>query len=209
MSDEYASIAAHCNVQLKVEGSKFISDAFPITSEDDVISFLEGIKKKYFDATHHCFAFVIGKKQTSFRYSDDGEPSGTAGIKIFSAIQSHNFSDTLVVVTRYFGGTKLGVGGLGRAYYDAAQLVLQHAKPITKQCVVRLRISFFHEEMNGVMNTITKNKIIIAKREYTDIVAFLLYVPKSFVEQLSLQLTNATRGQLTIELQHEETIITD
>ena len=128
-------------VKLKEKGSIFIACAFPVASEDKSKACTDGIKKEFFDATHHCFAFRIGKgKDEIVRYSDAGEPRGTAGKPIFTAIQSKNLTDVLVVVTRYFGGVKLGTGGLSRAYHEIALKVLEQCEIIRK--IKKLQINF-------------------------------------------------------------------
>ena len=132
MRDEYQSIKADVTASIKVEGSKFIAAAFPVDLRLQTEQILANVRKEYFDATHHCYAYALGSEGKEFRYSDDGEPSGTAGIKILAAIQSKSLSDILVVVTRYFGGTKLGTGGLGRAYFESASRVLSDAVVVPK-----------------------------------------------------------------------------
>lgn len=128
-------------VKLKEKGSIFIACAFPVSSEDEVKPCIDGIKKELFDATHHCFAFRIGKGNDEIvRYSDAGEPRGTAGKPIFTAIQFKNLTDLLVVVTRYFGGVKLGMGGLSRAYHETAVKVLEQCEIIKK--IKKLKIDF-------------------------------------------------------------------
>ena len=142
MKDEYLSIAVDATASLKVEGSKFIASAFPVDLRFQAEEMLTKVRKKYFDATHHCFAYTLGSEGKEFRYSDDGEPSGTAGIKILAAIQSKDLSDILVVVTRYFGGTKLGTGGLGRAYFASAHRVLSDAAVVPKVVTEEMQITF-------------------------------------------------------------------
>jgi uncharacterized YigZ family protein len=128
-------------VKLKEKGSIFIACAFPVSSEDEVKACIDNIKKELFDATHHCFAFRIGKGNDEIiKYSDAGEPRGTAGKPIFTAIQSKNLTDVLVVVTRYFGGVKLGTGGLSRAYHESVLKVLEQCEIIRK--IKKLQINF-------------------------------------------------------------------
>jgi len=191
----YSSVQSETSVQIKVEGSRFIADVFPIVDEEDAKNKLESIRKKYFDATHHCYAYVLGVEKKHFRYSDDGEPSGTAGVKIHSAIQAKNLSDLLVIVTRYFGGTKLGVGGLGRAYFDAATEVLSRVKIISKAAVKEFIVAFPFSETNPVMNTINSHKLKISQTTYSDDRSIItLQVLPSQVESLQTLFTNATRG---------------
>lgn len=126
MDDEYFTIRSECRHEIKVKDSRFIGETFLIESPDDAVVRLESVRKREFAATHHCFAWQTGlEKNRQFKYSDDGEPSGTAGRPIYDALVGNGVTNTLVVVTRYFGGTKLGTGGLTHAYSDAAKEVLQ------------------------------------------------------------------------------------
>ena len=201
MNEIYSSIQQETSAQLKVEGSRFIADAFPVEDEESAKRTLEAIRKKYFDATHHCFAYVIGMGKKIVRYSDDGEPSGTAGIKIYNAIQSKNLSDILVIVTRYFGGTKLGVGGLGRAYFESAEAGLGKAKLISKAVMRELTVAFPFSETNPVMNVINMQKLTITKTDYEEGRSLLtLNVLPSRLSSIETLLTNATKGNAVIQL---------
>ncbi|MDE3057745.1 MAG: YigZ family protein [Bacteroidota bacterium] len=199
MNDEYFSIAKPAAATLKVEGSKFIAAAIPIGQQEDAERELQSIRKKYFDATHHCFAYALGIDRAQFRYSDDGEPAGTAGVKIFSAIQSKNVSDLLVVVTRYFGGTKLGVGGLGRAYYEAARTALDAAEMQAKLLAQQVKVTFPYAETSGVMNSLSSLHAKILDTLYDDDVTLTVAIRKSSAEAMVKQLTDATRGNVAIQ----------
>ena len=195
MDEVYLSVLTETSAQIKVEGSRFIADIFPAADEEEAKNKLETVRKKYFDATHHCYAYVIGAEKKNVRYSDDGEPSGTAGVKIHSAIHAKSLSDILVVVTRYFGGTKLGVGGLGRAYFDAAEYGIAQAKTISKALVRELQVSFPFSETNPVMNVINSQKLKIARTDYTsDRSIITLHILPSHLALVKLLFTNATRG---------------
>ncbi|MCK9407749.1 MAG: YigZ family protein [Bacteriovoracaceae bacterium] len=200
MDEIYRSIATATSVQIKVEGSRFIADVMPSVSEEEARTRLEAVRKQYFDATHHCFAYIIGAERTISRYSDDGEPSGTAGVKIHAAIHAKGLSDTLVIVTRYFGGTKLGVGGLGRAYFESAEHGIALAPTIQKAMVQELRVTFPFSETNPIMNIITSQKLKIAATEYThEHTNITLYVLPSLLNSVSVLFTNATRGAAGLE----------
>ena len=199
MDETYSSIRSHVSAQIKIEGSTFIADIFPAEGEEEAKTVLESIRKEYFDATHHCYAYVIGREKKLLRASDDGEPSGTAGIKIHSAIQSKNLSDILVVVTRYFGGTKLGVGGLGRAYFEAAIAGISSSEIITKAFAQELRIAFSFSTVNPVMNIIHSRKLKIASSTYDDNNSQVnLLVLPSTIPMLKSLFTDATRGSAEI-----------
>jgi uncharacterized YigZ family protein len=207
MNDEYFSIAKPASATLKVEGSKFIAAAIPIGQKEEAERELQLIRKEYFDATHHCFAYALGIERAVFRYSDDGEPAGTAGVKIFSAIQAKNVSDILVVVTRYFGGTKLGVGGLGRAYFETAQMALHAADMQTKLLVQEFKITFPYSETNSVMNCLSSllrpkdsgQDAKILDTVYDEDVTLTIAVRESLAEKTTVQLTDATRGNIAVQ----------
>jgi len=201
MDESYFSVSASCSSTVKIEGSKFIADVFPVETEIESEEYLHSIRKKYFDATHHCYAYAFGVDRKIFRSSDDGEPSGTAGLKILSAIQSKNLSDILVIVTRYFGGTKLGVGGLGRAYFDSSASVLSQASIIQKCVMQEFSIRFPFSETNAVMNLIHLNKFRIMKTKYDaeeTILTILLKLSQS--DSFTQSITNATRGKAFVKI---------
>ncbi len=199
MKDEYQSIAAETMASLKVEGSKFISSAFPVGSRVQAEETLAKVRREYFDATHHCFAYALGSEGKEFRYSDGGEPSGTAGPKILAAIQSKGLSDILVVVTRYFGGTKLGTGGLGRAYFDSAGRVLSEAVVVRKIVAEELHITFPYDETSRVMNALSNCKAKIIDTVYDDDVTLRISIRKSSAQLLADELVNVTRGNLAVK----------
>ena len=199
MKDEYLSIAADATASLKVEGSKFIASAFPVDLRFQAEEMLTKVRREYFDATHHCFAYTFGIEGKEFRYSDDGEPSGTAGIKILAAIQSKSLSDVLVVVTRYFGGTKLGTGGLGRAYYESANRVLSDAAVVPKVVTEEMQITFPYDETSRIMNTLSHRKAKIVDTIYDDDVTLRLSIRKNSALLLADELVNVTRGNIAVK----------
>jgi uncharacterized YigZ family protein len=157
------------------------------------------VRREYFDATHHCFAYTLGSEGKEFRYSDDGEPSGTAGIKILAAIQSKSLSDVLVVVTRYFGGTKLGTGGLGRAYFESANRVLSDAAVVPKVVTEEMQITFPYDETSRILNTLSHRKAKIVDTIYDDDVTLRLSIRKNSALLLADELVNVTRGNIAVK----------
>jgi uncharacterized YigZ family protein len=132
MTDEYTTIAAAAHAETKVKGSRFLALLAPAESADAAVAVLDSVRKARHDASHHCFAYRLGPDGSRERFSDAGEPSGTAGRPILHALQHAGLSDVVLVVTRYFGGTKLGVGGLRRAYADAARAVIGQARTFAR-----------------------------------------------------------------------------
>jgi len=148
-------------VLFKIKGSKFLSFAYPILSEQEAKEIIERLKKQYYQAHHCCYAYQIGIDKNYFRIHDDGEPKNTAGAPIYGQIQSFNLSHILVVVIRYFGGTKLGVGGLLNAYKTAAQMALEQAVIIEKTINIHYIIHFDYKNINQVMRIIKEKNIYI------------------------------------------------
>jgi len=158
-SDEYKTITHPSQGSFRDKGSKFLSFAIPVTSEQEVKQQLEVLRKQYYDATHHCYAYVLGFDKSGFRINDDGEPSGTAGRPIYGQILSADLTNVLIVVIRYYGGTKLGVPGLIHAYKTAAIEALQSATVVTKIVKEVYEIEYPYEIMNDVMKII-KDEIL-------------------------------------------------
>ena len=149
--DTYKTIAAPSEGIYKEKGSKFLAFAYPVRSIEEVKVHLEQLRKDYFDARHHCYAYILGPRKDAFRANDDGEPSGTGGSPIHGQLLSADLTDTLVVVVRYFGGILLGASGLANAYKTAARDAIEHAQIIEKTIDCRYRLGFAYETMNDVM----------------------------------------------------------
>lgn len=156
--DSYKTIKERTLGEYKEKGSKFISYAFEIESEEDFKEVLDSIKKEHFKARHHCYAYVIGVDEDQFRYNDDGEPGGTAGLPIFNQLKSFNLKNIGVVVVRYFGGTKLGVPGLIRAYKSATIDALENAKIITKYIKDSIEIAYDYDYSGAVSSVVNSYK---------------------------------------------------
>jgi uncharacterized YigZ family protein len=157
--DTYQTIDALASGVFKDKGSKFLAFAFPVFTEEEIKLHITNLKKEYFDARHHCFAFSLGLTGETYRAFDDGEPSGTAGKPILGQIHSFELTNVLVVVVRYFGGILLGTGGLIHAYKSAAADALQNATIIEKTENTTLMLSFNYEAMNDVMRILKDENI--------------------------------------------------
>ena len=192
--EEYLMVEAPGQGEIVEKKSRFIANVFSVRNEEEALAYIEEIKKKYWDARHHCYAFVIGKNNEIQRFSDDGEPQGTAGKPILEVLAKGNIHNTLIVVTRYFGGTLLGTGGLVRAYGQSAKAGIENAK------VVRVcdGVSF---QLNCDYNSIGKIKYIMAQRnimaeeEYGEDVTFHINMKRQDFELLKKQITDATGGK--------------
>lgn len=158
MTDSYLTVENKVETLYKEKGSKFFSFVFPVKDLSEVKSILDELKKKYYDATHHCYAYILGFEKEVFRMNDDGEPSSTAGKPIYGQLQSKNLTNVLLVVIRYFGGTKLGVSGLIKAYKTAAAECLSAAMIVEKKVRLSYKVMFPYEKMNAVMSLLKEIK---------------------------------------------------
>jgi uncharacterized YigZ family protein len=203
MTDEFITIASETRAELKVQASRFIAAALPVATRAEAEQFLDRERRTYHDATHHCFAYRLGTDGTQFRFSDAGEPSGSAGKPILAAIDAQRLTNVIVVVTRYFGGTKLGVGGLVRAYSDAALLVLERAEKVTKYKTTLLEATFPHSHISGVMHVVSTVGAKIVDTTYDEDVHAVLEIRLAKAEELKTALVNKTRGNIALKIHHQ------
>lgn len=157
--DEYLTISKPSEGLFKDRGSKFLAFAYPVSTEEEIKLIQEKLRSDYHDARHHCYAYMLGPEKEVFRMNDDGEPSSTAGKPILGQIRSFDLTNILIVVIRYFGGTKLGVGGLINAYKTAAEEALKNAKIIKKVLHDIYELKFEYPEMNEVMRIMKEEQI--------------------------------------------------
>ena len=163
----------------KEKGSKFFGYAFPVTDEHQVKEYINYLKKEHYSARHWCYAWQLGKSYESYRVNDDGEPSNSAGMPIFGQLQAYDLTNVLIVVVRYFGGTKLGVGGLMQAYKTAAKMSLENSKIVEKTIDEHFLIKFEYPEMNIVMRIIKEENLSILNQKMELHCEFKLAVRKS------------------------------
>jgi uncharacterized YigZ family protein len=162
MNDSYKTILKASEETLfKEKGSKFFGYAFPVLNEEDVKDCLEELKKKHHSARHFCYAYQIGVEDVKYRANDDGEPNNSAGLPIYGQIQSFEVTNILIVSVRYFGGTKLGVGGLISAYKTSAQITLEASEIIEKTIDVHFQLNFEYDLMNAVQRIIKEKNLVI------------------------------------------------
>lgn len=188
MDDVFLTISKISEGIYKEKGSKFISFAMPVSDVDEIKDILFRMKKDYYDARHICFAYRLGFDKTDFRYNDDGEPSGTAGKPIFGQILSNDLTDILVVVVRYFGGVKLGTGGLIVAYKEAAASAILNNEIITKTVNINLSFSFDYIFLNEVMRVVKERNVTILNQHFDNNCTMSVAVRKSEEEKLLSQL---------------------
>ncbi|MFR9652137.1 MAG: YigZ family protein [Rikenellaceae bacterium] len=182
MKDSYLTISEPAEAIYKIKSSKFLCYAYPISSEEEIAPLLEVLYKKYYDATHHCYAWRLGFDRS--RANDDGEPSSTAGKPILGQMLSREITNCLIVVVRYFGGTKLGVSGLIEAYRDSAAAVLDEAEVVEQTVDVRLKVAFSYMSMNGVMKVIKEMQPNIEQQDFDNLCTITLTIRSSKSDEL-------------------------
>lgn len=164
-NDSFLTISRESSGLYKEKGSRFLYFSFPVENEEEVKAKLAHLRKIHFDASHHCYAWVLGQKGTMFRANDDGEPNHSAGDPILGQIRSHQLTNLLIVVIRYFGGTKLGISGLIQAYKASAALAIEENEIIEKKVMGLLTIQFGYPQMNDVMKIIKTENLEIKNQE--------------------------------------------
>ena len=165
-TDSYKTLASSSEeILYKEKNSKFFGYAFPVTTEEEIKSIIDDLKKQHFSARHWCYAYQLGTTKIQYRANDDGEPNNSAGMPIYGQIQSFEVTNVLVVVVRYFGGVKLGVGGLISAYKTAAQMALEVSEIVEKTIDIHYLIRFDYKNMNKVMRVIKEKNLDIVSQK--------------------------------------------
>jgi uncharacterized YigZ family protein len=197
-NDSYLTITERRDKEIKILASRFLSYALPCRSADAFAAELDALRKEHFNASHHCHAWRIGYGGDTFRYSDDGEPSGTAGKRILGAIDRHGLTDIGIVVVRYFGGTKLGVGGLSRAYADAADAVLAECTIIQRFLTRQLTLTFPYDMTSQVHHVLDMHGIEVAGRRYEEHCIYAVAVRLSAHARFIRDLENFAQRTVTV-----------
>jgi len=182
----------------KEKGSKFISYAYPVSTEEEIKEKIANIKKQYYDARHHCYAYMLGHERNTFRAVDDGEPSSTAGKPILGQILSKEITNVLIVVVRYFGGTKLGVGGLINAYKSAAADALDNNEIIEKTLDAYFKIEYDYLKMNDVMKLIKDEQLDILSQDFGNLCKMEIRVRESEYKRIKTRIEKL--GEVAEEL---------
>ncbi len=187
----------------KEKGSKFLAFAYPVATEEEIKQHQETLRKKYFDARHHCFAWVLGADKEKYRVNDDGEPNHSAGDPILGQIRSHDLTNILIVVVRYFGGTKLGVSGLIQAYRTAAEDALMHANIIRKELMQNGSLSYPYKSTTEVQRLIKDFELSIMDQQFDEACQLNFEIRQSvldaFLEKIELLQSTGTVVTLAVE----------
>lgn len=196
--DTYRTIQHESQGLYKEKGSRFIAIAIPVGSLEEIKTHLELLRKQYHDARHHSYAYRLGVEPYEFRHNDDGEPSGTAGKPIYGQIQSFELTNILIVVIRYFGGVKLGTGGLIQAYRAAARNALENGIIISKTFNLNLEIRFDYSQMNAVMRVIKEEGLRVIRQDSGEHCCIMLEINKSSFEIVNKKFSSINLTDLTV-----------
>jgi uncharacterized YigZ family protein len=188
VENTYKTIAQKAEGLYKEKGSKFLAFGFPVTDESEVKSIVSSLRKKYHDARHHCYAYRIGTDPFRYRANDDGEPSGTAGKPIYGQIVSHDLTNILIVVVRYFGGTLLGKGGLAVAYRSAAASMISASAIMEKSVMITCFLTLPYSTFNGLMKIVKEEGIEHSHPVYGNPCTLTVFVPLPVYERFSAKL---------------------
>ena len=201
MLSPYKTISARSETETIINKSRFIGRAYPVQTEDEALSILAAIRKQHYDATHNCYAYVI--KDGAARFSDDGEPSGTAGMPMMEVLKAKNLVNTLVIVTRYFGGILLGAGGLVRAYSGSCADAVKEARPVTVVPGTKVVVKADYSRYNAIADFLNASGEVKAT-DYAEEVTVTLVIRSDDVEKFTAVLTEKTDGRITPEILGEE-----
>ncbi len=196
--DSFKTVHRVGSGEIIINKSKFIGHACPIESEEDALKFIEKNKKRYYNATHNVYAYVLGENSNIQRYSDDGEPSGTAGIPVLNVLKQENLRNVAVVVTRYFGGVKLGAGGLVRAYIKGSKVGLENAQIVDKILFQEIKAEIDYTLLGKLENELTKNNYIIKQKIFEQKITLIILVENKDVHKLKNILNDLSNGKANI-----------
>ena len=186
------------SAQITEKKSRFIGDVYNIENEEDALYYINETKKKYWDARHHCYAYIIGNNNEIKRFSDDGEPSGTAGKPILDVLDKSGIANCLIIVTRYFGGTLLGTGGLVRAYSKSVQEGLAQSRIITKYHGVLTEVGTDYNGVGKLQYLFAQKEIPIMNSQYEEAVKMQVLIPANRVDEIKKAVTEATNARASV-----------
>ena len=199
MVDSYNTILTPGTDEIVEKKSRFIGYAQPVSSEEEAYAFVESVKKKHYDARHNCHAFAIGKENTLYRFSDDGEPQGTAGKPILEVISGNQVTDICIVVTRYFGGTLLGTGGLVRAYTDAAKACIENTQVLAKRRMIPMKLHTNYTDFGKIQYLLASEEIPILDSEYGEDVCVHVEIFVDDADKVKKKLIEVTAARIIID----------
>lgn len=195
----YKTVKQYGEGEIEEKKSRFLGKIKPVETEEEALQFIEGIRKQYWDARHNCYAYIIGEHAECVRCSDDGEPSGTAGRPMLEVLKNQELKNVAAVVTRYFGGTLLGTGGLVRAYTQAVQEALKEAQIAAMTPVSVMTVRTDYTAIGKIKYMLAQDNILVEDEEYTTDVVVTVVVPLTDKEAFIKKMTEATNGRAVLE----------
>ncbi|HLR74566.1 MAG TPA: YigZ family protein [Virgibacillus sp.] len=195
----YLTVKAKGSDELIIQKSRFIGYVRRVETEEDAQAFIQEIKKKHYDATHNCSAYIIGENDQIQKANDDGEPGGTAGVPILEVLKRQKLKDTAVVITRYFGGIKLGAGGLIRAYGNATTRAIQATGVVKRQLMQGFTVTVDYTLIGKLENELRQSDYVLNSTDYQEKVSFFVYVKKGEEDAFKKWIVDLTNDQATIE----------
>ncbi|MBN9655920.1 YigZ family protein [Halobacillus sp. GSS1] len=199
MLESYYTVKPEGSEEVKIQKSRFIGYVKRCETEEEAQAFISQIKKKHHDATHNCSAYMIGEQDLIQKANDDGEPSGTAGVPILEVLKKRGLKDTAVVVTRYFGGIKLGAGGLIRAYGSTASEAINTTGVVRRQLMKEMKVTIDYHLLGKVENEVRNSDYTLERINYLENVELIVYVESGLEKECEDWMTNLTSGQASIE----------
>ncbi|MBM72439.1 MAG: YigZ family protein [Crocinitomicaceae bacterium] len=201
-TDSYLSLKGRSEGLFKSKGSKHFGYAFPVKSESEIKGFIESLKEEHHSARHFCYAYRLGHDGAKYRANDDGEPSNSAGAPILGILKSHNLTNSLIVVVRYFGGTKLGVGGLIEAYREAAQAAVTNGQIIERHREKTLKVTYPYSRMGEIMSILKKENLSSENKDFQQECNLEIKVRLSIAEEIFNQLNEIDGAKVEVIVEY-------
>ena len=202
--NDYKTVEGTAEASFEIKRSKFFTHVEHVETEDRAREILDAVRKKYFDARHNCSAWILGEKSDRQKFNDDGEPSGTAGKPILESIKEKNLTNVIVIVTRYFGGIKLGANGLIRAYHHAAELGLDSAKILEVKSMLEVQLDFEYSFYNAIDRYIRQKNFPIESTSFENDISMKILIPPDMQKMLSDDLNEISSGNVLYEFRDEK-----
>lgn len=200
LKKEYKTILGHTEIEIEIKKSRFIANIKRCNTEEESVEFINEIRKIHRDATHNCTSYINGPTKLTQRYDDDGEPQGTAGIPMLEVLKKNDLTDVSVVVTRYFGGIKLGASGLIRAYGDAVVEAIENSDIVWLRNYYKVQLNFDYNFLGKIDNYLQEKEYFLKKRDYLEKVENILYIKVDEFEDFKSTINNITSANIDLEI---------
>ena len=196
----YSTVLLSASDEIIIEKSRFIGHSFHVEDVDQAEAIIKDTKKKYYDATHNCFAYILNEDMSIVKANDDGEPSSTAGVPMLEIMKKSNITNTLIIATRYFGGIKLGASGLIRAYAKTAQIALKANRIVSKKVFTKIVLEIDYSQIGKIQKFLENNQIIYDTPNFTDKVEVTMYETDEKIEELQKELLDLTNANCKLDI---------